>query len=114
MLNEAILDEAARPPMLNEAIQDEAARLPMLDEAIQDEAARHKKLNGAKLANHKKFPEEFQYGMIRFAKSSNQCTVWKVSRKPTFTFVAFIVEYIVLNTFCCTDSLTPHYFQRSK
>ena len=46
MLDEAIQDEAARPPMLDEAIQDEAAyaergsrtRPPMLDEAIQDEA----------------------------------------------------------------------------
>ena len=33
MLDEAIQDEAARPPMLVEAIQDEAARPPMLAEA---------------------------------------------------------------------------------
>ena len=33
MLNEAVQDEAARPPMLDEAVQDEAARSPMLDEA---------------------------------------------------------------------------------
>ena len=38
MLDEAIKDEAARPPMLDKAIQDEAARPPMLDEAILDEA----------------------------------------------------------------------------
>ena len=40
MLDEAIQDEAARPPMLDEAIQDEAARPPMLVEAVQDEATR--------------------------------------------------------------------------
>ena len=38
MLDEAIKDAAARPPMLDKAIQDEAARPPMLDEAILDEA----------------------------------------------------------------------------
>ena len=47
MLDEAIQDEAARPPMLDEAIQDEVARLPMLDEAIQDEAARPPMLDEA-------------------------------------------------------------------
>ena len=40
MLDEAVQDKAARPPMLNEAVQDEAARPPMLNEAVQDEAAR--------------------------------------------------------------------------